>query len=99
MKIATYKNLILILPVREQCFTTKRATWKKAEESFDWFKKINDKLFEGNDTLTVSRQDVFDTYYLREKIVKTIFWGYTYGMRGNNLENILKKIENIERII
>ncbi|MBS1572855.1 MAG: hypothetical protein JST62_10705 [Bacteroidetes bacterium] len=99
MKIESYKILISNLPVRQQCFTTKRTTWTKAESEIQWLKKFNDKLFNDNKTLTISRQDIFETNEPREVIIKTIYWGYTAGMRGNHFVNILKHIDIIENAI
>jgi hypothetical protein len=94
-----YKLLIANLPVRQQCFTTKRTTWKNVENRIEWLKQLNDDLFGDNKTLTINRQDIFDTTSLRELIIKTIYWGYTGGMRGNNFINILEKIDLIETAI
>ena len=94
-----YKLLISNLPVRQQCFTTKRTTWEKAENQIEWLKQLNDDLFGDNKTITISRQDIFDTTNLRELIIKTIYWGYTRGMRGNHFLNILKNIDLIETTI
>ena len=96
MNIDSYKLLISNLAVRQQCFTTKRTTWKKAENQIEWLKKLNEKLFGDNQTLTISRQDIFETTELRELIIKTIYWGYTGGMRGNHFINILKHIDLVE---
>jgi hypothetical protein len=96
MNIDSYKILISSLPVRQQCFTTKRTTWKKAENQFKWLLKLNDNLFGDNQTFTISRQEIFETTDLRELILKTIYWGYTGGMRGNHFVNILKNIDLIE---
>jgi len=49
--------------------------------------------------LTISRQDIFETNEIREKIIKTIYWGYTAGMRGNHFVNILKHIDTIENTL
>ena len=51
MKITTFKTLISNLPVRQQCFTTKRTTWEKAENQIEWLKEFNDDLFKGNKIL------------------------------------------------
>jgi len=99
MNIDTYKILISNLPVRQQCFTTKRTTWTKAESEIQWLKNLNNKLFGDNKTLTISRQDIFETTEPREKFIKTIYWGYTAGMRGNHFINILKHIETIENVL
>jgi len=97
MNIDNYKILITNLPLRKQCFTTKRTTWKKAENEVAWLKTLNDKLFGDSSTLTISRQDIFDTKELREAIIKTIYWGYMRGMRGNHFVNILNNIDIIEK--
>lgn len=96
MSIKYYKNLISTLPVRQQSFTTKRATWRKEEEQFYWFKTLNQQMFQDNKTLTISRQDIFNSSDLRKVLIKTIYWGYPSGMRGNNAGNILKSIQSIE---
>ncbi|MBS1775353.1 MAG: hypothetical protein JSS64_03630 [Bacteroidetes bacterium] len=99
MNIDRYKILISNLPVRQQCFTTKRTTWLKAENEIAWLKQLNDNLFGDKSTLTISRQDVFDTKEPRELIIKTIYWGYIAGMRGNHFINILKHIDAIENAL
>lgn len=99
MNLESYKILISSLPVRQQCFTTKRTTWTKAEREIQWLKNLNDKLFGDNKTLTISRQDIFETNDPREAIIKTIYWGYTSGMRGNHFVNILKHIDTIETVL
>lgn len=96
MNIDYYEALIKYMPVREQCFTTKRKTWLKAEGEIPWLSSLNDKLFAGQETLSISRQDIFETKNsLRELILKTIYWGYTNGMRGNHFINIMKEIETL----
>jgi len=96
MDISNYKILISNLPVRQQSFSTKRKTWDKAEIQIDWLKNLNDKIFGEKPILTISRQDIFETTDLRELIVKTIYWGYPGGMRGNHFVNILRHIDLIE---
>lgn len=78
---------------------TKRTTWIKAESEIQWLKNLNDKLFSDNRTLTISRQNIFETSEPREAIIKTICWGYTAGMRGNHFINILKNIDTIENVL
>ena len=96
MNIERYKILISNLPVKQQCLTTKRTTWLKAENEISWFKQLNDKLFDDKPTLTISRQDIFETNEPRDKIIKIIYWGYNSGMRGNHFVNILNHIDTIE---
>ena len=90
MKLSYYQPLIKNLPVREQSFTTKKSTWTKAENENPWLKIFNHQLFNGNELLTLSRQNVFDAANLNERIIKTIYRGYPKGKRGNHSSNILK---------
>jgi len=60
---------------------------------------MNDKLFENKETVSICRQDIFNTKDVRERIIKTIYWGYPRGMRGNHFVNILINIEIIEKAI
>ena len=99
MKLENYLKVITNLPVKEQCFMTKRSTWIKAEKEFDWFKDFNDGLFNSSLTLTISRSDIFNTNNIREKMIKTIYWGYPRGMRGNHFLNLLRQIDDIEKLI
>jgi len=97
MDIDNYKILISNLPVRQQSFTTKRITWKNAEKEINWLSVLNDKLFDNQETLNISRQDIFNSNSsTRELILKTIYWGYTSGMRGNHFVNILQNIQTLE---
>jgi len=96
MNIANYKILISALPVRKQSFNTKRTTWIKAEKEILWLNQLNDNLFGNKSTLIISRQDIFDTTDLRETLIKSVYWGYPRGMRGNHFVNILKHIDLIE---
>lgn len=98
MNIEEYKILISKLPVRKQSFTTKRKTWEKIENKNLWLKELNDKLFGNNTSLSISRTDIFETVDLKESIIKTIYWGYKGGMRGDNFINILNDIGLIENI-
>lgn len=92
MNIYNYKIFISNLTVRKQSFTTKRTNWNKAEKQIDCLNKLNDAIFGDNTKLTISRQDIFETKDLSEKIIKTIYWGYTGGMRGKYFMNILTNI-------
>jgi len=94
MLLDNYQPLLQSLPVLQQSFTTKRSTWETAEKSIVWLGELNDKLFQQRATLELSRQDIFShSGSTSELIVKTIYWGYPNGMRGNHFVNILKNIE------
>lgn len=96
MDIYKYKLLISNLPVKAQSFSTKRKTWEKAENKNEWLKKYNNNLFNHEESISISRMDVFDTIDIKELIIKTIYWGYSNGMRGNNFIHIL---ENIDKLV
>lgn len=97
MNITDYQILIANLPVRQQSFTTQKATWLKFEENNEYLRAFNDNHFKGNKDLCLSRQDLFDiNHSTRELILKTIYWGYIRGMRGNHFPNIIEKISSLE---
>lgn len=99
MNIFHFNNLIANLPVRQQCFTTRRGTWQNFENQTPWLMAINERLFEENISVNISRNDIFNTENVREKIIKTIYWGYPRGMRGNNFRNIVNQIDIIQAAV
>lgn len=99
MKIEDYKTLISALPVGQQCFTTKLSTWRKAETEILWLKSLNEKLFGNQETLTICRNDIFNSNCaIEELIIKTLYWGYSAGMRGNHFIDISSNIDQISSI-
>lgn len=96
MNLEDFQILINALPVKRQCFTTKRATWKKAELAHPFLYELNQAIFGDNHTVTLSRNDVFQTKDVRLKIIKTIYWGYPRGMRGNHFFHIMQNLDSIE---
>jgi hypothetical protein len=93
MKLSNYRTLISHLPVKEQSFTTKKSTWLKAENDYSWLKELNKTLFDKYGQLTLNRQDVFNSKTIEEIIIKTIYWGYPRGKRGNHFRNILNSFD------
>jgi len=103
MTLEDYKQLIQNLPVRQQSFAAKRDNkkWLEAERKFKWFKDFNDIHFT-NGHLQISRQDIFDIRNSpKEKILKTIYWGYPKGMLGGHrsFTGILYQIDRLVEIL
>jgi hypothetical protein len=103
MRLEDFKHLIQNLPVRQQSFTTKRNNkkWLEAQTKFKWLKDFIDNHFI-NGYLQISRQDIFEIRNSpKEKILKTIFWGYPNGMQGGhkNFAGILKQIDSLVEIL
>lgn len=99
MNISSYITLIQNLPVQEQCFTTKRNTWSEFENSRLWLKELNNQIFNLSNNVVISRKDLYEISDFKQLIVKTIYWGYPGGMRGNNFECILDSIDKIIEIL
>ena len=71
----------------------------KAENEIGWLTSYNNQLFKDRETLNISRENIFDsTNTIRDVILKTIYWGYTGGMRGNHFVNIMTNIQTLEMI-
>lgn len=99
MHLTDYAQLIRNLPVRSHAFTTSRNTWIAAEQQFDWLMEMNNNLFQNAQSLQLSRQDLFDTQDTIPFILKTIYWGYPRGMRGNHFRNILLNFNNLNNAL
>jgi Tfp pilus assembly ATPase PilU len=49
-----------------------------------------DDTFNGNPTIHLNRQDLFDaSLNLKDFVFKVLMWGYPTKGRGNNIENML----------
>jgi hypothetical protein len=96
MNIFDYQQLIINLPVMQQSLTTKRLTWVMHEANYAWLHQLNNHIFGDYESAQISRHDIFQTNNLREKVIKTIYWGYNSGMRGNHFSSILMHIDEIE---
>ena len=106
--IEKYKELIKSLPVSEHGFTSKKETWKSKlkdkdgnkKKELEWISPMINDIFGENDVITITRSDLksscsnIDVYFF----LKTIFWGYSTGMRGNNFEFLFQK-EQMEKMI
>lgn len=99
MTLFDFQDLIINLPVLRQSFTTKRSNWQKFEQQHLWYSKINDEIFRAESVLKISREDIFKTENLQHRILKTIYWGYPRGMRGNHFSGIIEKIDKLASII
>jgi hypothetical protein len=93
--LQNYLTQISNIQVESHTLTTKRSTWNKFEKSHPFLKEINNQIFNGIDSVSLTRQNIKDTKDIKLKIIKTIYWGYKGGMRGNNFSKILDSIDEI----
>ena len=90
--LIAYKDLIANMPLGEHAFTSKRSTWEgKIDE------RILSMLFEEQNSIKISRHDLFTTNEIELFIYKVIIWGYPRGMRGSS--NDKKIFDQMEKII
>lgn len=86
MRISSYKSLIKELPYRNQGFDIKKEIWITEHQ-----KDVVDQIFKGKDTITISRNHLFNSNGNPEQfIIKTLMWGFPTKGRGRNIENLLK---------
>lgn len=87
MKITDFANFIREIPHDQQSFDIKRSVWKTEVSQ----KSIIDGIFDGNETITISRFDLFQSASnLQEFVIKVLMWGYPTKGRGKNIENLLQ---------
>ncbi len=88
MEIARYTQLIRQMPYEDQAFETQMATWKHFE-NHKLFRSFYRQTFEKNETVSISRGDLFaiaktDPY---KAMFSIVLWGYPRGYtRGNNMK-------------
>ena len=95
IKLEEFITLIQSLPVGRQKFIIQRRNFQKYELDFLWVKERNHLLFDDNGITEISRNDLIGDYPSQRTLLEIIYWGYPRGMRGNNLELILKSIDLI----
>ncbi len=73
--------------------------WTIHYDRFPWLQEILESI-ESNGEYKLSRRDIFNTQDKRERVVKTIFWGFPKAYRSNEtLESILESIDNITKAL
>lgn len=85
MRITDFSNFIREIPYNYQSFDIKRDVWKNLLHD-----NFIDRIFEGNDIISISRYDLFNSVgNMEEFIIKVLMWGYPTKGRGKNIENLL----------
>lgn len=95
--ISEYKDLISNLPVEQQSSTIKKKIWKRIE--YKRKAEIERDIFGNEDYIEISRKDIFAETDITKKIIMILMWGYPTGGRGNNIQNLLEKINDIIDIL
>ena len=95
--ISEYKDLISNLPVEQQSSTIKKEIWKRIE--YKRKAEIERDIFGNEDSIEISRKDIFAETDITKKIIMILMWGYPTGGRGNNIQNLLEKINDIIDIL
>jgi len=96
MRIISFAQLIKQLPEAQHSFSIKKTNWTKTKEVI--------KLFKKNDSMNISRTDLFELgesseEVSKEFIIKVLMWGYPTAGRGKNIQNALAKIEEISHYL
>ncbi len=95
MKITNYKNLIKELPYLKHSFEIRKDVWEKSKNQ----KEIIEDIFNDNETIIISRDDLYNSKNdLKKFVLKTLMWGYPTKGRGKNIENILEE-NNFQKLI
>lgn len=95
MKIEDYKELICALPFEDQAFLVKKEIWKNILGNSNHVENI----FEDNNSIKISRKDLFNETNIETFIIKVLMWGYPSGGRGNNIKQFLKNNNKIKEIL
>jgi hypothetical protein len=105
MQLSKFRDLIANMPVPYQTSTSKRSTWK---QHMDGKNKASDALrsifdtFGTSDKVTLSRSDLRGLAHkpdLAQFVMATVVWGYTSGMRGNNVKNLIIGFDALTQLL
>ncbi len=101
MNLTDFKDLIKAMPVDYQAFDAKWENWKKFTDTNDQVSSILKKVFAGEPEVRISRPDLKVEWKsdLGVFIIKTILWGYSSGMRGNNFEGISNNFDSLKGLL
>ncbi len=100
MQLSEFQVLIGQMPVRQQAFRSKRATWAPFEQH-EAIRVVLADLFDKfgkSDEVFLSRGDLFELAQsndLSPFVLGTIIWGYPRGMRGNHFRDLLQHFNKL----
>ena len=95
MELLELENLIKAIPVRKQASIVNKKSWEKKLKGQAANKELFKEIYKGE----ITREDILKENNPKKKIMMTLMWGYPTGGRGNNISNILKKIEKLSTIL
>ena len=96
MRIISFAEVIKNLPEDQHSFSIKKKNWTNIKDVI--------KLFDENDSMNISRSDLFELgesseVVSKEFIIKVLMWGYPTAGRGRNIQNALSKIDDISQYL
>lgn len=96
MRIISFAEVIKNLPEDQHSFSIKKKNWTNIKDVI--------KLFDENDSMNISRSDLFELgesseVVSKEFIIKVLMWGYPTAGRGRNIQNALAKIDDISEYL
>jgi hypothetical protein len=102
MLLSQFRELIVNLPVSNQASTSKRYTWRSYIADNGAAGGAFRSIFGAEDQVKLSRNDLRDRATkpdLTEFVMATIIWGYTGGMRGNNVRNLIQHLGTLTQLL
>lgn len=95
MDLLKYRALIDSMPVQQQAFSPNVDCWDKLLQKVD----IGLSLSNSQCRQGFSRRALHEMPLSPRKLIAILMWGYPTGGRGKNIENVLKRLDEICRVI
>lgn len=95
-KIINYAKLIKELPINEQSARIKKLVWERIV--YKEKEEIEKLIFSNNTETELSRKQIKNEKDIKKKLIMILMWGYPTGGRGNNIQNVLSKLEKLVNI-
>jgi hypothetical protein len=102
MRLSQFRELVANMPVSDQASTSKRSTWAKYIDGGGAAGNALRSIFGVRNEVKLSRLDLrgfASNSDLAQFAMATIIWGYTSGMRGNNVPKLIPHVDRLTQLL
>ncbi len=95
MRLSQFRELVENMPVSYQASASKRSTWASHIGGSDAAGGALRSIFGAGNEVKLSRNDLRGLGSkpdLAQFVMATFIWGYTSGMRGNHVPNLIRHL-------
>lgn len=102
MRLSQFRELVENMPVSYQASASKRSTWASHIGGSDAAGRALRSIFGAGNEVKLSRNDLRGLASkpdLAQFVMATIIWGYTSGMRGYHVRNLIRHLGPLTQLL